>query len=317
LTGLAELQDSAYAALQPVQWPVPKAGQSGGRYFANGGFSHPDGKARMLPITTPAVQPIPGQFRLNTDRIRDQWHTMTRTGKSPRLSQHLAEPYVEIHPTDAKRLGVGLAELVELRLPKGAGIYRAKISDSVQPGQLFAPMHWTRQNSTESWINAAVAAETDPVSGQPASNGGTVKAQKFEAAWYGYLVSTNKPQLMARYTALSKTHAGWQAEIADNERVEDWEAVLREMTGTEAGDISFFEDRSSGQARLAIVTQNQIQALLFVGPEPVSVARSFAASLNGRWNVLRILQTRIGGDASAGSISACGSMRLSTSNKSS
>ena len=45
-------------------------------------------------------------LRLNTGRVRDQWHTMTRTGLSPRLGSHLPEPYVEVHPGDAEQFNL-------------------------------------------------------------------------------------------------------------------------------------------------------------------------------------------------------------------
>ena len=86
------------------------------RFFADGGFFTPDRKARFVAVgpsretrTSPAYPLV-----LNTGRVRDHWHTMTRTGKSPRLSQHVAEPFVEIHPADAARLGIGDADIVRV-----------------------------------------------------------------------------------------------------------------------------------------------------------------------------------------------------------
>ena len=90
ISDFATLTEAGYADLAPFTWPQ-NARQSGGRIFGTGQFPTPDGKARMQPITPRLPQaPKKGQFRLNTGRIRDQWHTMTRSAKSPRLSQHLA-----------------------------------------------------------------------------------------------------------------------------------------------------------------------------------------------------------------------------------
>ncbi|WP_417743471.1 molybdopterin oxidoreductase family protein, partial [Salipiger sp.] len=94
ISAKAALSDSAYSAMAPFRWPA-SASRSGGRFFADGRFHHPDGKARMLPIRyrAPASTPCAAfPFRLNTGRIRDQWHTMTRTARAPRLAAHLAEP---------------------------------------------------------------------------------------------------------------------------------------------------------------------------------------------------------------------------------
>ena len=91
ISGLAQAD---YDALPPTRWPVT-AQQQGGRFFGQGGFFTPDGRARMLPITPrlPVAQTARRYpFRLNTGRIRDQWHTMTRTALAPRLTQHIQPP---------------------------------------------------------------------------------------------------------------------------------------------------------------------------------------------------------------------------------
>ena len=82
-----------------------------------GGFFTPDRKARFVAIAPPRLAaPVSADwpFLLNTGRIRDQWHTMTRTGLSPRLSTHIAEPFVEIHPDDAARLGLEQGTLAQV-----------------------------------------------------------------------------------------------------------------------------------------------------------------------------------------------------------
>ena len=80
---------------------------------------------------------------LNTGRVRDQWHTMTRTGLRPRLGQHTAEPFVEIHPADAAARGIAPADLVEVTSRAGAVLVRALVTDRVPPGAVFVPMHWS------------------------------------------------------------------------------------------------------------------------------------------------------------------------------
>lgn len=117
-------------------------------------------------------------FRLNTGRVRDQWHTMTRTAKSARLSAHLAEPFLELHPHDAQRLAMGPADLVQITGSTGQGILRTRITDAVQPGQVFAPMHWTGETAPSARIDALVTATCDPVSGQPESKASVVSVQR-------------------------------------------------------------------------------------------------------------------------------------------
>ena len=219
ISGLADLEDDAYEALAPARWPVSKDRQ-GGRFFADGKFFHPDGKARMLPVAHRAPAAVPGSshpFVLNTGRIRDQWHTMTRSGLSPRLSAHLAEPFVDMHPQDAARLEIKAADLIRLSNPSGSAILRARITADVQPGQLFAPIHWTGQTAPSARIGALVAGAVDPVSGQPESKAAVTRAERFEAAWYGFAVSALPMAPKADYWALARTPQGWRAELAGTE----------------------------------------------------------------------------------------------------
>src|SRR6202166_3120745 len=107
---LQSLSDEAFDAMAPVLWPI-RSGDAGPqqRFFAEGGFFASDRKARFIAPEIPALrtETTAGRpLRLNTGRIRDQWHTMTRSGISPRLGQHLPEPFVGIHPDDASRYGV-------------------------------------------------------------------------------------------------------------------------------------------------------------------------------------------------------------------
>ncbi len=172
--GLAAISDDAYAALEPVQWPV-RAGEPQGapgekRFFATGGFFTPDRKARFVPPQPPRLQEATSAafpFRLNTGRVRDQWHTMTRTGQSPRLAAHLAEPFVEIHPQDAGRMGLADGGFAEVSTRHGACILRVTVTDNQRPGSLFVPIHWSAETASCARVGDLVSAHTDPYSGQP------------------------------------------------------------------------------------------------------------------------------------------------------
>ena len=281
ISRLAELDDAGYAALAPTRWPVTAARQ-GGRFFGDGRFFHEGGKARLLPVTGKAPAAATGAdypFRLNTGRIRDQWHTMTRTGLSARLSAHLAEPFVDIHPGDAAPLGIGAADLVALRNPHGCAILRARITDTVRRGEVFAPMHWTGETAPSARIDALVPAICDPVSGQPESKAAVVDVQRLGAAWYGFAVSARAFAPRTDYWAMARTAAGYRAELAGLSPVADWEAEARALFG--AGDISVFEDRARGTARVALFEGGRLIAALFVAAEPVAVLRDYLAGLPG------------------------------------
>ena len=216
ISGLATLDDAGYEHMAPVRWPV-SATRRGGRFFADGGFFHADGKARFVPVRyrSPAAKTGPRYpYRLNTGRVRDQWHTMTRTGLSPRLSAHLAEPFLEVNPEDAKGLSLAPSDLVQVQSPSGHAILRARITDAVQPGQVFASMHWTGETAPSARIDALVAAATDPVSGQPESKASVVSVRPYKAAWYGFAVSCARMKPTCSYWARARTGAGYRAEMA-------------------------------------------------------------------------------------------------------
>src|SRR6185437_6701437 len=116
---LAGITPDQYEALQPVQWPVTPSGGTQ-RLFADGRFQTPNGKARMVPLDAKGpAEPAGGgfPFALNTGRVRDHWHTMTRTGLAADLCRHTPEPFVEVHPDDAAPLGVVDGALARVRTP--------------------------------------------------------------------------------------------------------------------------------------------------------------------------------------------------------
>ena len=280
ISGLTEISDRDYAAFAPTQWPIPKQKSAGGRFFEGGGFFHSDGRARMLPVSAPLAQVANG-YQLNTGRIRDQWHTMTRTGKSARLGAHMAEPYVELHPDDAAELGVDIAELVEIEAGGQRSLLRALPTDRVSKGALFAPMHWTRQRNASGPVNAVVQTRVDPISGQPALKSGRVSARKFNAAWYAFVASANPIRQYGAYCAVARTATGWQAEVADARPLSDALAAFKVLTSAQGGEISEMHDGTAGLVRIAHRIEGALNAVMFCAPAPVAVSRSLVIALIG------------------------------------
>ena len=287
ISGLADISDQDYAEFTPQRWPITPA-RKGGRFFAEGQFFHPDGKAQILPVKwqPPAAQTTPRfPFRLNTGRLRDQWHTMTRTALSARLSAHLAEPFLDIHPDDAASLTVKSADLVELNSPHGAAILRARITDAVQKGQVFAPMHWTSETAPSARIDALIAAAHDPVSGQPESKAAVVAVRRYKATWYGFAVSREPMSLKCDYWALSRTEQGFRAELAGQAAVEDWETHAREIFRLDGASLSAIIDTKRGMTNIVAHKDGKLIAALFVSPNPVAVMRDYLARLPGTDNI--------------------------------
>ena len=271
---LSIFADADYASLVPTQWP-----HNNRRFFADGQFYHPDGKAQMIPIQTPALSKP--RFALNTGRNRDQWHTMTRTGKSARLGPHLAEPYVEMHPTDAAALGAAPGALIAVESIYGRTILRALITPRVAQGQLFAPMHWTRQRTTHGTVNSVTAPVTDPFSGQPALKSGAVSASVYKPKWHGFLANNTAPTPQTPYAAVARTQTGWQVELAGSKMPADWETEARKLSEQAEGEVSMQSDPATGTIRIAIVQNGLITALFFASPSPVVVSRTTIIGLIG------------------------------------
>ena len=283
ISGLADITDTEYTELAPTFWPAPKSPRADTRFFAKGGFYHPDGLARMLPVSSPSQSKRhTDKLHLNTGRIRDQWHTMTRTGKSARLSQHTPEPIVEIHSENAREIGVSNGDLVEITRDGANVIVRCVISSGAQPGSVFVPMHWNRTNAPTGLVNTLLEAITDPISGQPALKQGLVNLRPYKAAWHGFAASAAPmaPPDMA-YSAVAPTKTGWRCEVAGQSTVGNWEQEARKVLNLPSGSASIMLDTAKGTARVAIYNEDTLMGLFFAAPKPFQIARSLAISQIG------------------------------------
>ena len=279
----AAIDTADYDALAPVQWPQTGNGKGGNaRFFADSGFYHADRRARFVPVSpvlTDRREPK-YPFTLNTGRIRDQWHTMTRTGRSARLSSHMAEPFAEINPLDAGDLGITDADLVEIDSPLGSVIVRALLTNRQARSNIFVPMHWNNQFSGKARIDMLVPPITDRISGQPASKNVGVSIRKYSAALYGYMISAFKPvELTEPYWALARTKGGWRTELAFDDPALDLADWVRRTCGISMDiDPLGYRDSLTGEARIAFFEGSKLLAAVFVAREPVQVARNWAAS---------------------------------------
>jgi assimilatory nitrate reductase catalytic subunit len=220
---------------------------------------------------------------LNTGRVRDHWHTMTRTGKAARLSAHMAEPFAELHPDDAASRGIRHASLVQLENRHGSALVRALISDRQQKGAAFVPMHWTGQFSGAGRIDVLVTAQTDPQSGQPALKSALVVAEPALVSRYGFAVSAREPQVDgADYWAIARAEGGWRTELAFLSEPDNWDRWARAAFGVEA-DTHFLtiNDSATGRQSFALFEGKRLVFALFLSPDPVLVSRQWAVTLLG------------------------------------
>jgi assimilatory nitrate reductase catalytic subunit len=278
--GLKALSDEAFDAMAPVQWPLPLDGQPQARFFADGGFFANDHKARFIAPEIPALRTettAARPLRLNTGRIRDQWHTMTRTGSSQRLGQHLPEPFVEVHPDDAARHGVADGDFARVTTDFAQCTLRVVVSERQQRGMLFAPIHWSEATATASRVGALVAPHTDPFSGQPENKATPAAIAPYEYVFRGFALSRKPLELPAHaWWARVAINGGYGYLFADNADLAGWQSWLKSRTG---GDLAEYKDFGGGVYRAASFAGGCIDTCLFIGP----------ARDAGDWNVVKSL----------------------------
>jgi assimilatory nitrate reductase catalytic subunit len=283
--GLAGMTRRDYDAMEPVQWPVRRPGDSARRLFGDGRFAHPDGKARF--VATRARLPAHAvdaayPLVLNTGRVRDQWHTMTRTGRSARLAEHVLEPFVDLHPQDALLCGVKEGELARVSSRWGASVARVRHGGGIARGSVFMPIHWSGQTASDGRVGAVVNPAVDPVSGEPEFKHTPVRVEPFGVRWYGFILSRSELPLeeAANWTRIQG--AGFvRYELAGRHPFTDAAGWARKLLRVEDEDADWIEleDRNGGVYRAAHLAGGRIEACLFVSQRQDLPARAWLAQM--------------------------------------
>jgi assimilatory nitrate reductase catalytic subunit len=276
---LQSLSDDAFDRLAPVQWPHRLGDtEPQQRFFAEGGFFGNDGKARFVAPEVPALRTettAARPLRLNTGRIRDQWHTMTRTGVSPRLGQHLPEPFVEVHPEDAARHGLVDGDFARITTDYGQCTLKVVVTARQQRGMLFAPIHWSEATASAARVGALVAPLTDPFSGQPENKATPASIAPYDYVFRGFALSRTPLRLPGHaWWARVAVTGGFGYLIADKADLAGWSAWLRSAVKSELAEYSDF---GGGVYRAASFAAGRIDVCLFLGP----------AGDAGDWNVAK------------------------------
>ena len=286
ISGYKDIDGIGYEKMQPLQWPVTQeAPQGTARMFTDGRFYTPSTRAQF--ITFNNHQPVASiseiyPLVLNTGRIRDQWHTMTRTGKSARLSGHIQESFISIHTDDAKKYQINNNSLVIVTSEKGQIVVRANLCDSQQVGTVFIPMHWNDQFASNSVVGKLIDNVIDPVSGQPEFKHTAVAIQEKQPAWYGFILSRRKLKIRhASYWSVSKGRGFWRYEVAGDEAAADWANCARQLLCQNADNVEWVEyfDSAQGRYRGARIENGHLESCIFIGPEQDLPERDWLAKL--------------------------------------
>ncbi|PVX30607.1 nitrate reductase [Sphingomonas pokkalii] len=249
----ATIGNADYDALAPFRWyDAP---------FTDGRFPTPSGRARLVPVAQRALEaPLRDwPMTLNTGRYRDQWHTMTRTGLSPKLARHREEPLVEIHPEDAAALGLADGGLARISTPQGASLFRIAYQSGQRRGELFTPIHWADRQSSGGRTGLLTRDLVDPHSGQPGFKLSPARAEPVAIDWRGFLIVRGEAPTPECLWATRVTVPG---------------GALYELAGM--GDPAMLEralpsgerieaiDPARGTRRIAILRDGRLAAVLFV-----------------------------------------------------
>jgi assimilatory nitrate reductase catalytic subunit len=298
---LAELSDEDYDGMPPVRWPARRdtadRGAGTARLFADGkGFTTPDGRARFVPtLYRPPAVPADDQWPLvlNTGRVRDQWHTMTRTGRLPRLMAHQREPALDVHPADAARLRLTEGGLARIESPHGTTVLPVRLSHAQRPGEVFALFHWTDRFTSAGPIDSLVGGVTDPISGQPELKATPVRVTAVTPQWQGLLLRSTEPVPQGPYywarVPLERGHAftliGWEP-LPSDRGSELWITAL--LDAPPPAELVIYADPRRGTFRYASMIGNRLDACLFLA--------GASSSLPARDDLAALLGTRIGPD---------------------
>ena len=288
ISAFAEISQHDYDRLQPVQWPVNQAYPQGrARIFADGQFFTASGKAQFIAIEPRSPVNLPDKnypLILNTGRLRDQWHTMTRTAISAKLNQHKPEPFVEVHPVDAQRYALLPNTLAVIESQWGSMLARVQITGSQQQGSLFVPMHWTEQYASQGRMGALVNPVVDPVSKQPESKHTPVRIKAYQPVWQGFILSRRELTVTeSEYRVKIKGEQFYRYELAgETLPEEDWRSCVRKNLSSAAGEDAHwqeYQDPAKGNYRAARIVDNQLETVVFIAADSNLPERSWLTGL--------------------------------------
>ncbi|OED84819.1 molybdopterin oxidoreductase family protein [Vibrio breoganii] len=283
LIGLTQLDDKGYSQLKPQQWPVTELQHQvvNQRLFSDGQFYTPNKRARFVAVNyqaplakTDAKHPL----ILNSGRVRDHWHTMSRTGLSPKLAEHTTEPFVQVHPDTASRYQILDGQLAKVSNLQGEALVRAKVTSEVSPSQLFMPIHWNETTSKNSKPCALIANTTDELSGQPEFKHSAVAISSFASVSCAVFISKDTLDLNDMdYWARQKVQGGYLYRIESVLPMSELAAKLKGYLQVDDQRLISSESHQ-GQAQWLILDNDKPTQLL-------SVQERFAD-----WEVTRLIE---------------------------
>jgi assimilatory nitrate reductase catalytic subunit len=287
LGGWSGLDRAAYDALQPTQWPITAQGGTT-RLMSDGRFFTPSGRAQLLAVDAepPATQTHADfPLALNTGRIRDQWHTMTRTGRAARLSGLQPEPLLSMHPHDLEDHHLQAGDIVQITSRVGQTLVRVTPDEGQRPGEVFMPIHWTTQNSSHGVVSQTVTPEFDAFSGQPESKFTPVNVDPWAGqseAWI-YVREPIETQAFDYWVSQTLEH-GLLYRVASTLAPQELREQIKACRKGQVGDTLSFEDPITSRFRMAQRQQGELHFAAAIGPFGQAQYNWLAGFSGTQWN---------------------------------
>ncbi|KTB71893.1 MULTISPECIES: nitrate reductase [Pseudomonas] len=266
----------------PQQWPFPRGASVGTpRLYTDGIFPTDSGRAQFLSepyIASKELRDADYPLTLNTGRLRDQWHGMSRTGTAARLFGHVSEALLSLNPQDMQRHDLQPGDLVKLISRRGELLLPVGGDDSIACGQAFLPMHWG-DRFLKGGVNTLTQPAFDPVSKQPELKHSGVRIEKAYLPWQFFaLIEGNVQQQMERlrplcdvFTYLSMGLAGRErpalviraasAEAPDTMLLQHIDQIL----GLDEGPVMAYDDPKRSIGKRVRIDNGRITAIRLAG----------------------------------------------------
>jgi len=278
----------------PQQWPFPEGAASGTmRLYLDGIFPTASGRARFTnPRYQPVADPVDARYpwTLNTGRLRDQWHGMSRTGMVAQSFSHAQEPALMLAPDDMARRALKNGDLVHVTSRRGTQILAVQAGEEMRAGQAFIAMHWGeeylsgrgRGGRASHGVNALTSPAFDPHSKQPELKHAAVRILKAELPWrylvFGWVDESRvlalqwalRPHMRrfayASCTLFGRERTGVLFRVADDYPGEP--EVLRDIEarfGIEGAEVLRYDDSRRGNGRRILIRQGKLEAVALAG----------------------------------------------------
>lgn len=281
-------------AAAPQQWPFPVGSSIGKtRLYEDGVFATANGRARFVNTPyVPVAEPVDARypFHLNTGRLRDQWHGMSRTGTVAQAFAHAPEPQVVLAHSDMQLRFMQDGDLLQLTSRRGSQILPVVGSDDMRQGQAYVAMHWGEEyvsgyasdGAINLGVNGLTIASIDPSSKQPELKHAAIKIIKAELPWhfqvFAWVAPAQALQMQIKLRAYFKHFAFASCTLFGREQTGVWlraadhfvadQALLAEILqhfALDGPDVLRYEDKKRGHARYVALLDGKLRAVALAG----------------------------------------------------